>query len=174
MRYVSAATYIFCKDSEDVWNVLVGKRSGNSYEHQGGYYNVPVGMAEYGEDALTCARRECYEETGLNIPSNLFRLVGKDEWRPNTFGANFLVVLNGKTTDHETGEGDWENEKFEWIPINDIRRLNFAYGMGNTIISIYKQFVESSNINENKLDKTIKHVVREMIALHTKQYKTIL
>ena len=141
---VSAGTYIFCKDKDGVWNILCGKRAGNEPRFQGGLYNVPVGMREYGEPIVETARRECYEETGINIPSTLFKQVGVDQWSPNKYGANFLVIFNDVTDNHQTGNGDWENEKFEWLPVEKINSLRWAYNMNVTAMGIFNSFVKNN------------------------------
>ena len=64
--YDSSCSYIFCKNEENVWCILGGKRGSSSFSGKN-LYNPPMGMKEYGENAVQCAVRECMEETGLSL-----------------------------------------------------------------------------------------------------------
>lgn len=138
-KYNSAATYIFCKDRSGVTYVLAGKRRGN---HEGGKYNVPTGQVGdkyYGESVLDAAAREVKEESGLDIPTSLFNDIGDEQYESRygiCLGKNYMVVLDGTIDEHKPGNGDGENDKFQWIPVTKIGFLPWAFGMDKKIYSI--------------------------------------
>ena len=135
-NFVSAATYIFCKNDEGQMCVLAGRRRGN---YGGGLFNVPVGMRELYDDSIVdTAVREVEEETNLSLQPNLFHFVNGEEWGKNKVGANFIVRLNGITSSYNVGNGDGENDKFMWLPLDKVNNVQWAYNMGNTIIKMYK------------------------------------
>lgn len=135
-NFVSAATYIFCKNDEGQMCALAGRRRGN---YGGGLFNVPVGMRElYDNSIVDTAVREVEEETNLSLQPNLFHFVNGEEWGKNKVGANFIVRLNGTTSSYNVGNGDGENDKFMWFPLDKVNNVQWAYNMGNTIIKMYK------------------------------------
>lgn len=154
---VSAAAYIFAKDNNGEWCILCGKRSGNNPRHQGGLFDVPLGMREQGEDIANTARRETHEETGLNLPLSQFRFIEKEPWGDGIHvGSNFLVILNSCP---EIGNGDWEHEGFTWMPISEVNQHRWAFGMDGVINKYYTQFVnekERLTMSESKLRKIIR------------------
>lgn len=163
---VSAAAYIFAKNTNGEWCVLCGKRSGNNPHHQGGLYDVPVGMREYNEDIADTARRETYEEAGINIPKNQFRFIEEQPWGNGVnVGSNFLVILDSCLP---IGKGDWEHEGFMWLPVNQVGQYSWAYGMGSVIVKFYKQFVDQKQrptISESKLRQIVENTIRELLLL---------
>lgn len=44
--------------------------------------------------------------------------------------ANFRVHLSGNTMKYSVGEGDGENERFQWIPLDEIEKYNWEFGDG--------------------------------------------
>jgi 8-oxo-dGTP pyrophosphatase MutT (NUDIX family) len=142
-NFVSAATYIFCKDDEGQMCVLVGRRRGN---YGGGLFNVPVGMREpYDDSIVDTAVREVEEETNLSLQPNLFHFVNGEEWGENKVGANFVVRLNGATSSYQIGNGDGENDRFIWIPLDKVNDVQWAYNMDKTVMNM-----SSSMLNESK------------------------
>lgn len=135
---ISAGSYIFCKNKYNEWCVLGGKR-GATAPSCPNMFNVPVGMREEGETAQECAQRECYEETNLNIPLSKFQFVEKEEWAKGKIGSNFVVILDNTTDNYHVGNGDGENDRFQWIPINQINQVKWAYGMDKTILRLFNK-----------------------------------
>lgn len=142
-NFVSAATYIFCKNDEGQMCVLAGRRRGN---YGGGLFNVPVGMREpYDDSIVDTAVREVEEETNLSLQPNLFHFVNGEEWGDNKVGANFVVRLNGITSSYQIGNGDGENDKFMWIPLDKVNDVQWAYNMDKTLMNM-----SGSMLNESK------------------------
>lgn len=142
----SCASYIFCRDSENRLYVLAGKRRGS---HFGGMYNVPTGHFRdhyncINETPEECAARETSEETGINIPTSMFKDVG-DEYYNTRFGRakgkNFLVMLDGSIEEYQPGSGDGENDRFVWMPVDVIDVVPWAFNMNNTIKKILNNII---------------------------------
>lgn len=156
-KTVSSGSYIFCKNENGEWCILAGKR-GSTAPSEPNKYNIPVGMKDTPqEDSVECAARECYEETGLRLSINLFKHVGYDEWAPGQVGNNFLVTLPNTTENYTIGNGDGENDKFIWIPMSQINKFQWAYGMNRIIVDIYNKHMKKNiYITESQLKYILK------------------
>ena len=159
---VSAAAYIFAINQQKQWCILCGKRSGHDYRHRGGLYDVPVGMRENGEEPIDTAIRETYEEAGISIPKGKLKFVGSQAWGNGNAGANFLCILDNCP---QIGRGDWEHEGFMWLPITDISKLPWAFGMGEMAKRLFSSFVnnqrKSVTISESMFKKVIGKLLKE-------------
>lgn len=133
----SCAGYIYCKDENGVWCILAGKR-GSTSPTGAGQFNPPMGMVEDGENIKTCISRECLEETGININPNKFKIAGTENWGQfnENIGYNLYCYLDGVTNEYAIGNGDGENEKFIWIPINKISGYNWAFTTGDQAVKL--------------------------------------
>lgn len=97
-------------------HVLLGKRKG---AHGEGEYAFPGGKVDHGETFEACARREVYEETGIEITNIRFQLVANmRHYHPEHF-----THINMRA-DHSAGEPTvCEPEKCEhwgWYSVNDL------------------------------------------------------
>lgn len=158
-NYDSSCSYIFCKNEDGSWCILCGRRGNTAFSGRN-LYNPPMGMKEFGETAVQCAVRECEEETGLSLPENLFKFVNSEEYGDGKMGANFVVVLDGVVEQYQTGNGDGENSKFEWIPVNYINNLQWAFNTNRTAIEIFEKYVhenEVQSLSEHSNMKTLYH-----------------
>lgn len=132
---VSSASYIFCKNKLNQLCILAGKR-GSTAPSCPNMYNVPTGMREFNETPQQCAQRETYEETNLNISADKFKYIDSEEWAKGKFGANFVVQLDGFIDEYRIGNGDGENSKFQWISIDEINSVQWAYNMDTTVLKM--------------------------------------
>lgn len=124
-----AAGYIYCQNGDGKWCMLAGKRITN--DDSNNLMNPPMGHLHLGEDPRVGVARECKEETGLNIPPSRFIGKVKQEYARGKFTFHFVAILYGKTTDqYEPGEGDGENEHFQWIPVDELGKYKWAFGTG--------------------------------------------
>lgn len=128
--YNSIAVYIFCTNEDGQKCVLAGKRRGYGFS---GCYNVPTGLVgdinpyETIEDA---AVREVAEESGLMISKGDLKDGGETPYTTRygeQIGKNFVVYLDGITSDYQLGEGDGENEPFTWVPEEAIDMIPWAF-----------------------------------------------
>lgn len=138
--FASACSYIYCQDDNGEWCILAARR-GSSSPSEKNKYNPPMGMKEDYEDVVDCAVRECEEETGLSLPKDEFDYINSEMWGKGKMGANFLVILDGTTSDYKPGRGDGENERFSWIPMSEIGNLDWAYQTGYVAMEFFKKYV---------------------------------
>ena len=138
-QYDSVATYIFCKDGKGNTCILGGKRRGFN---NGGLYNVPTGQVGdkiFDETVTDAAVREVREESGLVIDQSLLNDIGDEEYESRwgiCLGKNFMAVLGGTIEEHQPGKGDGENEPFQWIPIEAVGCMPWAFGQDKRIYNI--------------------------------------
>jgi len=45
-------------------------------------------------------------------------------------------MFKGVTDQHQPGEGDGENDRFEWLKINEINNVPWAFNMDDSIMEI--------------------------------------
>ena len=138
-QYDSVATYVFCKDKKGNVCVLGGKRRGSN---NGGLYNVPTGQVGdkfFDETVEDAAAREVKEESGIIIDTFLLKDLGDEEYESRwgiCLGKNFMAVLGGTIEEHQPGKGDGENEPFQWIPIDAVGCIPWAFGQDKRIYNI--------------------------------------
>ena len=90
-----------------------------------GKWGLPGGIMELGESTEETARREVFEETGLQLGElTLFGVYsGKKFFCVAQNGDEFYVVTTVYTTSEYHGEvtiNDSESLSFEWVDINDL------------------------------------------------------
>lgn len=150
MKSESSATYIFSKGEGGVWSVLAARRKDKGDDEFGGLWNVPIGGREEGESTLDTAVRETKEESGIEIPKSKFVSVGDSCYFENGekhMFSNFVVIMDEKVT---PGKGDGENSKFKWIPMTEIDKHKWAFGMENTVKNVFKFIVKDMEKNEKE------------------------
>lgn len=143
MKSESSATYIFSKGKDGVWSVLAARRKDKSDDDFGGLWNVPIGGREKDESTLDTAVRETKEESGLEIPKTDFISVGDSCYFENGekhMFSNFVVIMKEKVN---PGKGDGENSKFKWIPMAEIDKHKWAFGMDNTVANVFDFVVKA-------------------------------
>lgn len=143
MKSESSATYIFSKGKDGVWVVLAARRKDKGDDDFGGLWNVPIGGREKDESTLDTAVRETKEESGLEIPKSDFISVGDSCYFENGekhMFSNFVVIMKEKVN---PGKGDGENSKFKWIPMTEIDKHKWAFGMDNTVANVFDFVVKA-------------------------------
>jgi len=143
MKSESSATYIFSKGKDGVWAVLAARRKDKGDDDFGGLWNVPIGGREKDETTLDTAVRETKEESGIEIPKSDFISVGDSCYFENGekhMFSNFVVIMKEKVN---PGKGDGENSKFKWIPMAEIDKHKWAFGMDNTVANVFDFVVKA-------------------------------
>ncbi len=83
---VAAAVFV-----EQRAEILLVKRSYNPYQ---GKWSLPAGFVNAGEDPAEAARRECREETGLQVRiTDLLKIYAKKE---HSGGADFVIIYRAE------------------------------------------------------------------------------
>ncbi len=100
--------------------VLLVRRSMNPKR---GLWTLPAGFVDAGEDPVLAARRECLEETGLQVEITelLTVLFGQEHPR----GAHIILFYKGKILAGELNAGD-DVDRAEFFPRDDLPPLAFS------------------------------------------------
>jgi 8-oxo-dGTP diphosphatase len=88
-----------------------------------GYWTLPVGFVDAGEDPAFAAVRECREETGLQI--QIVELVGVFSGQEHPRGAHIIIVYRGEILDGELHPGDDANDT-AFFDTNELPPLAFS------------------------------------------------
>jgi 8-oxo-dGTP diphosphatase len=105
--------------SPDRSRVLLMHRDKSADDVHFGKYLSLGGHVEPGEDVLTCARREVYEESGLTATD--LELRGTVLW--TGFGRerrDYLCFVFRADAFHGTSHGGNEEGTLEWVPVDDL------------------------------------------------------
>jgi 8-oxo-dGTP diphosphatase len=88
-----------------------------------GKWTLPAGFVDAGEDPAEAARRECLEETGLNV--QITGLVDVLFGQEHPRGAHILIVYRGQVGDGGIHAGD-DVDGAEFFPLSDLPDLAFS------------------------------------------------
>lgn len=103
--------------------VIVVNQNNNSW-------SLPKGHIDNGEDALTAAKREIHEETGVEELELIRELgtyarhrIGKYGIGEDTSVLNSITLFLFKTSTHELKPLDPENPEARWVPPEEVAAL---------------------------------------------------
>lgn len=137
-RYCAVAAFVFCKFPDSGWHVLANKRGPGTPNYQG-YWNCPCGYLEGDETGPQGCMRETYEETGVNIPEDMFKLVGvaTDPKVDKNVTLQYMVVINYgemsiSVSNNHSPEED-EVETVSWIALDKVDTSEWAFNHNNII-----------------------------------------
>jgi len=104
---------------EQEGRILLVRRAGEPFR---GFWTLPAGFINGGEDPAEAAIRECLEETGLNVRVNgiLDIISGKEHPR----GADFIIVYHAEVIDGELAPAD-DADAAEWFGRDNLPPLAF-------------------------------------------------
>jgi 8-oxo-dGTP diphosphatase len=88
-----------------------------------GYWTLPAGFVDAGEDPARAAERECVEETGLEVRVNglVDVLAGQEHAR----GAHILIVYRAEIVSGRERPGD-DADQVGFFDLNDLPALAFS------------------------------------------------
>lgn len=182
-RSVAVSLYTYCKDENDEWCILANQR-GNNAQNAKGLWNVSAGYLDYNETAQWAAKRETFEETGVNVPIKNIKMVGINSGKLETnddityknqntnnntrqdVSIRFTAVLNGTIKNYPLSAKNCEPGEvldIQWIPLSKVKNYKWAYGQGEKILSQAKNSIKELNHkkinNTNILIKQLKHEI---------------
>ena len=110
------AVAVLIRDSE---NVLLVQRA---YEPNKGFWTLPSGFVDAGENPIKAAERECLEETGLYVDD--LKLVDVVFSQEHPRGASILIVYQAQVLSGKLIPGD-DASQVAYFPIHDLPPLAF-------------------------------------------------
>ena len=135
-RSIAAVMATFARDIRGTVYVLASQRGKGTPDPEFvGAWNLCCGYLDGGETIKNAAIRETKEETGIQVPENVVRLMNfnddpEADKRQNVtfrFVAFLPNFVEGYKFSHENNEKD-EVDEIKWIPINDIANYKWAFG----------------------------------------------
>jgi 8-oxo-dGTP diphosphatase len=99
--------------------VLLVRRAGEPFR---GFWTLPAGFINGGEDPAEAAVRECLEETGLNV--RVTRLLDIISGKEHPRGADFIIVYQAEVVDGELKPDD-DADAVEWFERENLPQLAF-------------------------------------------------
>lgn len=87
-----------------------------------GFWTLPAGFVDAGEDPARAAERECLEETGLTVlVTDVLDIIAGLE---HTRGADFVIVYHAQVVGGVLHASD-DADQVEWFPYSDLPPLAF-------------------------------------------------
>ena len=143
-RSVAVVGFVYCKDRNGNWCVLLEKR-GDGAPNEKGKWCVVCGFLDFNEDGQHAVARECLEETGVKInPVDfIFNSVKFDEDGEQNVGIRYTCMLKDYIDYHPLSaalnEKD-ETSDIKWVPLKDVRSMSpkdFAFGHYELIFEMF-------------------------------------
>ncbi len=151
-RSVATCLFVFCKNENGSWCVLASERGEEAADFQG-YWNCPCGYLDFDETTAACARRECYEETGVELDVNSLKFISFEDDpvtanRQNITFRFYTIILDKKTSDFKFSKANNEGKevgRIAWIPVENIHNYAWAFNHEKRIDEIFNQVFEDSS-----------------------------
>lgn len=136
--------------------LFMGHSTGNKF------YDIPKGLLDEGENELSCALRECMEETSIDLSHKNLEDIGLHAYNKEKNLHLFLVsikkeeidlnslVCNSFFEDYYTKKLRPEVDEFKWISLEDIK-ANTAKSMGVLLNKLKDNHIIMYKENTNKL-----------------------
>lgn len=146
-RYVCTVAAVF-RFAEDGNIFVLANKRGVGSPNEVGKWNMPCGFMEV-ETGEECASRETFEECGIKVNPNKFHLVSVNTDptdNPTQVTLRYMAILfdgfddvNIDTTDAIAGKLGGEKDEVadvQWIPIEDVKNHDWAFGHKKLIDTI--------------------------------------
>lgn len=143
-RSVAVATAVILRDTEtNNWFILANQRGAGTPDYQG-YWNLPCGYLDYNEEAEDAAKREVYEETGIQLNSvNYFgHSTSPNENRQNVIFF-FVSFLEGNKSDYGFSTDNMEENEvsgIQWVPLGKVTNIQWAFDHDELINKILQKY----------------------------------
>lgn len=115
--------------------LLLQRQIGKGQENQWG---VPAGKLEVGELPGKAARRELFEETGINVPLTKFNYIDKmfDRYPTFDFIINlFSIKLNQKD---EVILNKKEHQNYKWVTLTEALKMDYMEDLDILLKNYFK------------------------------------
>jgi mutator protein MutT len=100
-----------------------------------GYWEFPGGKCEPGESAEAATRRECLEETGLEVEIGSLRRVVHHDY-PHALVELFYFNCETRRPDAEPDPASG----FRWVPAAELSSLTFPESNGPILTALAREF----------------------------------
>jgi 8-oxo-dGTP diphosphatase len=104
---------------EENGRVLLVRRINEPFR---GFWTLPAGFVDAGEDPARAAERECLEETGLTVRAT--HVLDVISGREHPRGADFVIVYRGEVVSGSLLAAD-DADRAEWFAPGDLPPLAF-------------------------------------------------
>ena len=101
------------------------------YSHEDGQWSLPKGIVDEGESPIEAAKREVFEETGIDLSGNSFKDLGQHSYVHEKDIHLFVTKINNSKelkihcsslfVDHD-GKEKPENDKAKWMNWPELAR----------------------------------------------------
>lgn len=132
-RSVAVVGFVFCKNEDGEWCVLLEQR-GTGAPNENGKWCVITGYLDYNEDGKMGVSRECKEETGVDLRSEQFTFdsVCFETTGEQNVCLRYTCILGGSKCTNDYPLTDQYNEEGEtsdikWVPISLLSSYVFAF-----------------------------------------------
>ena len=151
-RSVATCLFVFCKNEDGSWCVLASERGEEAADFQG-YWNCPCGYLDFDETTAACARRECYEETGIDLDVNSLNFISFEDDpvtanRQNITFRFYTIIRDKKISDFKFSKVNNEGKevgKIAWIPVENIHQYKWAFNHEKRIDEIFNEVFDDSS-----------------------------
>ena len=153
-RSIAVSLYCYCRNSAGEWCILANQR-GQGAQNANGLWNVPAGYLDYNESAPYAAKRETWEETGVNVPIRKIHMMGMNSGQLETdddianrklmpvngkqdVSVRFAAVLDGTIDRYPVSNANCEPGEvadIKWIPLSKVKGYKWAYGQGDKVLA---------------------------------------
>lgn len=150
-RSIVVTNFVFCKDKEGCWNVLLNQR-GPGLPNAVGQWNSISGFLDFDEDITQCAVRETYEETGLIISRylvNFYGILSVPDDEIQNVCIHHYTILPGVTDDYTLSIEHCEpNEVADvgFFPVSMLLTddIELAFNHKSRILDIYNKKIANN------------------------------
>lgn len=131
-RSVAAVIFVFTNDENGKLCVLANRRGNGAPDHRG-EWNCPCGYLDFDETIKECAKRECFEETGIRLPEdiklNLFRIGDAPTDNNQNVSLQFACYLPDGFS-YEFSRANMEKDEvadIKWVNVDTIDDYEWAF-----------------------------------------------
>ena len=132
-RSVAVLAIVVCQD-DNGWHILVNKR-GEGCPDYNGCWNIPCGYIDWGETCEEACSREIFEECGIKIHPEMFKLFNvnsdpRDSSRQNITIRYIANELISEYLDLELSSKNSEQNEvadIRWISFDEIDNYEWAF-----------------------------------------------